>query len=451
MQQGISGLPLITSLFQHNKLCLALILFTLLLTLFKCCNAETLPQLLLIARQNDNQYKASKHQYNAALARLDQAKSTFYPTFNFTANDNMNDQEIKFIGTSTQTRNQKFNTYGYSFQINQPIYKRINIVNLDQSEAQVAQAQAQITQAEVDLVNRLAQAFYESIQAASNLAFAHSQRELAQAQSEALNHKFEQESATIHEKYEANAKLNISIAQELDASIELNNKLYALNQITGLNLTATNLSLEEVNLVKKLQPIDFWLELGKTENPTVLVQQSTRAIAKLEIDKAKSGHYPSLDLVANYGENRQGPTAAFASETVVTSGSIGIQMNIPIYAGGMVNAKTNEAVSLLEKAEEDIESAKKQALMSVYQAHSTIISNQAQLSAYQELADTYKESLLATIKAVQIGTKTPVDELTARQQLTSIQRDAIKAETNLLLSYIRLRSAVGYLDLNQKK
>ena len=89
--------------------------------------------------------------------------------------------------------------------------------------------------------------------------------------------------------------------------------------------------------------------------------------------------------------------------------------------------------------------------MSVYQAHSTIISNQAQLSAYQELADTYKESLLATIKAVQIGTKTPVDELTARQQLTSIQRDAIKAETNLLLSYIRLRSAVGYLDLNQKK
>lgn len=433
-----------------SRLGSSLILALQALTISGACQAENLAQLLSAARGHDSQYRATKYQYQASLARVDQAKAAFFPTFSLNANSNLNSQDIKYEGTDTPERNQQFDTYGYSLQLNQPIFRFQNLAIFEQAEAQVAQAQAQMEQAELDLVTRLAQAFYEALQAKAAVSATQDDYELAKTQSKEANLKYSHESAALNEKLEADSRIQMTIAQELEAATDLDNKLFTLLQITGLKLSADHLNDEGIELPYDLKPLNFWLQLAETQSPNVLFQQATRVVAEHEIDKAKSGHYPTMDLVASYGTSKQGPSASLSSATMVNAASIGVQVTAPIYSGGSVNAKIDEAALLLQKADEELEAARKQAKIQVFQAYNGIVSNQAQLQAYSQATSAYQQSLRASTQGYQAGTKTPAEVFKSRQQLSIAQRDGIKSKTNILLNYIKLRVAVGYLDFGGK-
>ncbi|MDD2761275.1 MAG: TolC family protein [Methylomonas sp.] len=414
------------------------------------CQAENLDQLLSAAREHDNQYRATKYQYQASLARVDQAKAAFFPIFSLNANSNLNSQDIEYVGYDAPERSQQFDTYGYSLQLNQPIFRFQNLVLFDQAEAQVAQAQAQMEQAELDLVTRLAQAFYEALQAKAAVSTAKDDYELAQTQSKEAGIKYQHESAALNEKLEADSRIQMTIAQELEASAELDNKLFTLHQITGLNLSAENFSDEGIALPYDLKPLSFWLQLAETQSPNVLFQEAMRKVAAHEIDKAKSGHYPTMDLVASYGTSKQGPSASLSTATMVNSATIGLQVAVPIYSGGAVNAKIDETALLLQKADEELEAARKQAKIQVFQAYKGIVSNQAQLQAYIQASYAYQQSFKASTQGYLAGTKTPSEVFKSRQQLSIAQRDGIRAKTNILLNYIKLRAAIGDLNFGTK-
>lgn len=414
------------------------------------CQAENLAQLLSAAHEHDNQYRATKYQYQASLARVDLAKATFFPTFSLNANSNLNSQDIKYVGIDTPERNQQFDTYGYSLQLTQPIFRFQNLVAFDQAEAQVIQAQAQMEQAELDLVMRIAQAFYEALQAKAAISTAKDDYELAKTQGKEANLKYHHESAALPEKLEADSRIQMTLAQQLEAATELDNRLFTLHQITGLNLSAENLSDDGIELPNDLKPLSFWLQLAETQSPNVLFQQATRVVAEHEIDKAKSGHYPTMDLVASYGTSKQGPSASLSSATMVNAATIGVQVTAPIYSGGSVNAKIDEATLLLQKADEELEAARKQAKIQVFQAYNGIVSNQAQFQAYTQAASAYQQTLNANSHGYRIGSKTPVEVFKSRQQLSIAQRDEVKSRTNILLNYIKLRTAVGDLNFGTK-
>lgn len=423
-----------------------LILIVYALTISGTCRAENLAQLLAAAREYDNQYCATKFQYQASLARVDLARAAFFPTFSLNANGNLNSQHITYEGTNTPERNQRFDTYGYSLQLSQPMFRFQNLVQFDQAKTQVIQAQAQMEQAELDLVIRLSQAFYEALQAKAAVSAAQDEYEFAQTQSKEANIQYQHESTALNEKLEADSRIPMTMAQKLEAAAELNNKLFILNQFTGLVLSAENLSDAGVELPYELKPLSYWLQLAETQSPNVLFQEAARMVAMHEIDKAKSGYYPTMDLVANYGNNKQGPSASLSTATMVNSAAIGLQATVPIYSGGAVDAKINEAVQLLRKNNEELEAARAQAKIQVFQAYNGIISNQGQLQAYILASEAYQQSFKASVQGYRAGTKTPSEIFKTRQQMSIALRDGIKSKTNMLLNYIKLRAAVG--DLN---
>lgn len=412
----------------------------------KLCFSENFDELLSAARQNDNIYRSVKYQYQSTLTHVDQARAAFFPTFSLTANTNLNNQEIKYEGVDTPERHQQFDTYGYSLQLNQPLFRYQNLIQYEQAEAQVVQAQAQMEQAELDLVVRMAQAYFESLQAKASLDTTEQNLEFAQAQSKDAQLKFTHQSTTLAEKLEAESHVKISLAERLEALSELNNKLFALRQITGLNLTIEQLSIEEVIVPDDMQLIEFWLQLAETQNPNVLLQEATKTVAQHEIEKAKSGHYPTLDLVGSYGNSKQGPSAALSSATMVNSGSIGVQVNMPIFAGGAVSYKVDEAVLLLQKSHEDLEAARKQAKNQAYQSYNSVISSKTQYAAYEQAVNAYQQSLKAMMLGYQLGNTTLTEVFKIRQQLSTAQREKAKSKANISLNYIKLRVAIG--DLN---
>jgi TolC family type I secretion outer membrane protein len=407
--------------------------------------AVTLGELLPIARDYDSQYRAARAQFQAAAARLDLARSAFFPTVSASGNSNYNNQSIGFPNLPVPTRGDTFNTNGINLQLTQPLYRRLNTAGLKQSQAQLDQAQAQLEQAEGELANRLALAFFEAIQAREARGAAAVATSMALQQRTAYGSEFAAGTKALGEKMDASAKWELASAQEFDAASELGNKLFALRMITGLALTPAELNPSGTLVPKQLQTFEYWVEQAEEKSPALRAQRAARDAARYEIDKASSGRYPTLDLVASYGRSKQGPSPSQSNEALVRAGVIGLQLNVPIYSGGAIDAKEREAASLLQKAEEDLDTARRQIQLAVQQAYSGVMSNTLQAKAFEQAVSAGEQLVKAAQQAERLGTKTPLEVLMLQQQLASSRRDLAKAQTNILLSVVRLHSAVGDL------
>src|SRR5690606_15189909 len=102
------------------------------------------------------------------------------------------------------------------------------------------------------------------------------------------------------------------------------------------------------------------------------------------IDIAKSGHKPVLELQAQtgtasnrsiYGVDQGGPRSLDTT--------IGLQLSIPIFAGGGISSQVREQTSRLQQARYDLEATKRQTLQSTQQYFSGVTSGLAQVQALQ--------------------------------------------------------------------
>jgi outer membrane protein len=162
------------------------------------------------------------------------------------------------------------------------------------------------------------------------------------------------------------------------------------------------------------------------------------------VERNRGGHYPTVDLVANYS-NSQSNGGSFGAGSDSTNKSIGVQLNLPLFQGGAVDSRLREAEANLERARQELENVRRSIAWQTRQAYLGVVSGIAQVKALQQ-ALTSSESVLEASKLGQeVGVRTNLDVLNAQQQLYSTRRDLYQAEYNYLLSQLRLKAAVGLL------
>jgi outer membrane protein len=174
------------------------------------------------------------------------------------------------------------------------------------------------------------------------------------------------------------------------------------------------------------------------------IAQAGAEIAEKEVARNRGGHYPTLDLVANYSNN-QSNGGSFGVGSDNTSKSVGVQLNMPLFQGGAVNSKWREAEANRERALQELENTRRSVALQTRQAYLGVVSGIAQVKALQQ-ALTSSESVLEASKLGQeVGVRTNLDVLNAQQQLYATRRDLYQAEYSYLLSQLRLKAAVGAL------
>ncbi len=125
-----------------------------------------------------------------------------------------------------------------------------------------------------------------------------------------------------------------------------------------------------------------------------------------------------------------------------------MQVAIPIFSGGYVSSRVRETIALADKAENDLDFARRSAAQSARQAYFNVTSGLAQVRALRA-AETSSQSALESNKlGYQVGVRTNIDVLNAQQQLFSTQRDLARARYDTLLNSLRLKSAAGTLSEN---
>jgi outer membrane protein len=296
------------------------------------------------------------------------------------------------------------------------------------------------------LIVRVAQAYFDVLLAQYNVTLAAAQKEAIAEQLAQAKRSFEVGTATITDTHDAQARYDLVVAQEIAAQNDLEVKQRALEQITGRPMGELVTVKGEVPLVSPDSVgMEGWVEKALARNPEVVAQKAALEIATQQVEFARGGHFPTLDVVATRGDNSSGGGTAGGFDQ--TSTTLGLQLSIPIYQGGGVSSRVREAVANQEKGRQDLEAVSRRVAQQTRQAYLGVTSGIAQVKALQQAVISNQSALDSTKLGLEVGVRTSVDLLNARQLLFTARRDLAQALYNYILSRLNLEAAVG--DLNE--
>jgi len=425
-----------------------LLVAALLLTATLTSHAADLLQVYRDAVGYDAQFTAAKSALEAGREKLPQGRAGLLPTVGLSANTVWN--EINYSARpATGDVPANYNSNGWGISLTQPLFRWQNWATYKQSELAVVQAETQYVGARQDLVVRVAQAYFDVLLAQETLITAQAQKSAISEQLASAKRNFEVGTATITDTHEAQARFDLTSAQEIAAANDLLVKRYALQMLTGkegASLKALRPGLE----IQRPQPDDMaqWVSAAEQGNLAVQASQAAYEIADREVSKQRGGHMPTLDLVATRGRSSLQTTLALGaarpgSDTDATT--IGLQLAVPLYAGGAISSRDREAVALRDKARSDLDNARRQAALQARQAYLGVTSGLAQVKALEQGLVSSRSALESNRLGYDVGVRINIDVLNAQQQVYSTQRDLAKARLDTLAAQLRLKAAAGTL------
>ena len=403
-----------------------------------------------LAKQNDAQFASARASLEAGLEKLPQGRALLLPVINAAGNTTWNDAENK-DQTQNQVGSAQFNSNGWNVTLTQPLFRWQNLVQYQQSQYQVLQAEAQFGQATQDLIVRVAQAYFDVLAAMDNLEFTKSNRVVIAEQLAQAKRNFEVGTATITDTNEAQARYDLALAQEIAGVNALEVAQRALQQIVGEFPDALT-PLRSAVMIDPPQPnaMDEWVKGARGNNFVVRGNEAVMEIASREVGRQRAGHYPTLDVVAGAQENTNQNIASVTgivsgSRSTISQNTIGLQLNVPIYAGGSVLSRTREAVGLKEKARQDLDSSRRAAEFNARQSFLNVTNGIAQVRALEQALRSSEVSLQSNRVGYEVGVRINIDVLNAQQQVFQTQRDLARARYDTILNGLRLKSAAGSL------
>jgi outer membrane protein len=436
-----------------NPIFKLLVLSLALLTLPVAAQTEQRQNLLEIYQQavaSDPTLAAARSANKATQERLAQARAQFFPTISFSMDASRSNTDIRYLSNRNnpfRTGGQEsFDTFGYGVDARQPIFRKQNHDQYDQAKLRVLQSDLELIQAQQDLMLRVSKAYFDVLLASDNIDLINAQKAAISGQLEQAQANFEVGTATITDVNEAQARYDLILAQEIAALNQLETARRALQAILGdlpPPLAGVNPDIE----VTPPQPLDMeqWVEIARQNNLNLNIQQRAFEIAAEEVELQNAGHYPVLDAVGRYNDERaSGSANGFGSD--LESSQIGLQLQIPIYQGGLVNARVREAVALRQQAQENLEAARRKAELETRTAYLNLTGNVAQVHALEQALNSSRTQLESTQLGYEVGVRTSVDVLNAQQQLYTAQRDLLQARYNYLQSVLQLKAATGLID-----
>jgi outer membrane protein len=410
--------------------------------------AQSLQELYDAARAYDATYLSARALAESAQYRLAQARGTRLPTVNLAAGSTYTDvNPPPGVSLSNPTgERRESTTTSIALSGRQPVYNRTLDTTIAQAEKQYELSAADLEAAEQDLIIRLSQAYFDVLAAQDALSTAKGGKTAITEQLASAKRNFEVGTATITDTREAQARFDLATAQELAAENDLLTKRILLDQLVGRpNVQPTGLAVPVVLPPVAPGDVEQWVRAADTLQPAVRRARLALEVAQLETRKARAGHHPTVDVSASLGPQYQsGPGAQIPGTT--TSASIGVQLNMPLFAGYTVQNRVKETLVLEDRSRNDLEAARRAVAQATRQAFYGTQSLQAQVAALEAAEASSKLALEATQLGYRVGVRVNLDVLNAQSQLFQTQRDLAGARYQVLISNLRLRQAAGQLS-----
>jgi outer membrane protein len=190
-----------------------------------------------------------------------------------------------------------------------------------------------------------------------------------------------------------------------------------------------------------------WQAKGEEQNYLVKTRQSEIDIAGAEIDKYRLGSRPTVALVARYGaQGQSGNLAPWIAASNSRTATVGVQLNIPLYAGGGLDSRERESVARKSQAEQELAAARRDVRLSVQDGFLSVKTGVSRVAALEQSLTSARSALAATTLGRDVGTRTEPDVLDAQQRVFAAELDLVQARLDYLFGRLRLAAATGELS-----
>ncbi len=410
--------------------------------------AQTLAALLERARAGEPAYLGARTQVRAAEARKAQAIGAMLPQVNASGSANSNDRNYVTRDKTTPEARDQYKSSSAQISLTQPIWRYANIAGWRQARSVVAQAEYQLGGAEQELFAKLVNAWFDLMAARDAVNFTSQQADAQKKQWDVSQRGYELGIIGQPQLRETRTKFDQARSDAVTAETDVEMKRAALEALVG-SMERVDLPFVRAQAVLAdpgSEKLETWLERVEAGNPNILAATHAYQAASEEVRKQLGGHLPTLDLVASYGKNTQ-DVGGFPGQAGydITLGTVGLQLNIPLYAGGAQSAKVDEAQAQKEKARLDVEVARRNAILATKQAWFGWQAANARARAGQEAIRSARSALAVARSGEENGLKTELDTLIAEQQLRAALRDHRKGRYDQVVAYVKLKAVSGIL------
>jgi len=406
-------------------------------------HAANLSELLEMARAADAQFAAARASAVAGREKSVQGRAGLLPSVTVAANARNNHERG---GTFGGVRN--YDSGLVSINVNQPLYRKVNWETYEQGELQALLADQQLKIAEQELLLRVAKGYFEVLQAQDALSAVQAQKEAFAQQLAQARRSFEVGLSPITDVNEAQARHDLTLAQEIAARNDIELRRRALEKIIDREAPPLALLSESASIdVLPEARLKELLDRAGEGALQVVAGVTNERIARHEVARQVGSQMPTVDLVASISENRNGNFSSFGpSTTKSTAVGVEVAMPLPFGQGQAGQSRVREAQANLERAGQELNNAKRQARLDARQAYLGVESGSALHRALQKALESAQMQLRSTTRGFEVGVRSRVDVLNAQQQLYATKKDLAASRYQVLLAGLQLKAAAGTLS-----
>lgn len=425
-------------------------LSTLVLTAFHANSAWALDfkTAYEAALQHDATILAERAAAQAAQERLPQALSQRRPSLSLSAGQNRNhleSQTANILGQRSVSE-RYYDSNNAALQLRQPLYRPAVLAQIKQARAQVQDADAVLDVNENDLLERVAQAYFDALLGQVQLDLASAQKTAFAAQLQSAQKGFAAGVGMRTDVDEAQARMDLAHAQVLQAQQALDLARRRLALLLGVPVAQlVQLADLDTQRFAPSAPVptsaEQWIALAEESSPQLQALRARLRAAQAEVDKAQAGHKPTLDVVATV--SRSDSDSVTSINTVYKQKYVGVQLNVPLYSGGYVSSTVRQALAEVQRMQQTLEAAQRDLSNQVYEQFSAMTEGVLRIAALEQAVRSAQQALLSSQKSLQAGARTTVDVLNAEQQLTVAQRDLAQARYGYVLAHLKLQMLAG--------
>jgi protease secretion system outer membrane protein len=408
----------------------------------------TLMDVWRAAMVNDRTLRAARAGAQAAMERAPQARAQALPQVQFSASQFANN--VARDGTNTLNQPlQIFDRYESSNQtlsVRQPLIRAALPHQLAQARWVGEEAQAVLRRETQNLAAKVAGTYLEALLAQDQLTLVQAQQRFLRTVVAAETRALAAGSGTRTAVDEATARLDLNRAQELEArqAVDLTRRQLEVlvNQPVGrlARLDPQDRSLE--GLVQG--GLDDWVALALRSSPEVQALQAQLGQLREEVGKARAGHFPTVDLVAQAQRSRS--ENVINPQARLTNQLVGVQVNVPLYNAGFVNSQTRQASAEAERTREQLEALRLDLGVRIHREYRGVTEGALRVRSLEVAARSADVALDSATKSMAAGVRSLVDVLNAEQQRAQVLRDLAQARYLSVASAVRLQALAGVVD-----
>lgn len=429
------------------------VFFVMLMTSLKIASAAgDLVSLYEKAAAYDADYLAAIANTEADREEINKARAQFYPKAQLSAargrgnTDRTTQTAVGAIDTQLN-----YEIQNYVLSVKQPLFNKETFASYSSAKSFVKAKEELLRQENSKLMLKLISTYLEIIYANKKVSLITSKITAITQQLNQATKRYEQGAGTVVEVSEAQTNLDVAKAELILANNALNEHRDDLFNITGVEINAQeeilNASLDANKLPMQQtinENLDFWLKNAKQHNPEILAADYSVEMSRQDVEKKRAGHYPTVDLVGvrSYSDNDSNNTLGSSFDTT----TLAVQLNMPLFAGGYVNANVRQALNKVNAAEENLSSKTRETNANVRKYFNGVQSQYLSIAAYKQAVKSSETTLLGTQKGFAAGIKTNIEVLDAQQKLYSNQLELNKAQFALVNDLVNLKYNTGLLD-----